>query len=251
MTDTAKPGTTPPAAGPQAGGSGTEAGGEKLIAGKFKTVEEAVEKGYLGLEQGYHDLGDKVAALTTLIENAVVPAGDPPPVNDGGAGGRSGGEGDPYGRDGGVDVTEFLSNPAKTLDEREEKLEKRLVKSMTSVVTNAMAVGDFKSRNPDLVAHEDLVQVMMKKTDPRKSVATRLENAGKMAREYIVKLKAEGQDPGAKPPGGTNYVEGPRGGQPPVKPTEEPQPEEGEAELAAYIRDRNNQMASHFGSEVK
>jgi len=146
-----------------------------------------------------------------------------------------------------LEVAEFLSNPNKALDAREASLEKRIGGVVKSVVTNALAVNDFRIQNPDLASHDKIVTAFVPETDPRKSVAQRLTDAGKLAREYLAKVAADGKDPGHKPPVG-EHVEGPRGGEPPRRavPGDE-NVEEGEKELADYIRERQARLTSHFG----
>src|SRR3990167_1610060 len=86
-----------------AAGSGSEGGNPpKLIAGKFKSIEEAVEQGYMGLEKGYTELGEKVGALTRILEAALeapVPSAN---VRQAGT--------DPHGR--GTPATDEEINPA-------------------------------------------------------------------------------------------------------------------------------------------
>ena len=241
-----------PGTGPASEGS--KPAGEKLIAGKFKTLEDAVEQGYVGLEKGYHELGEKVTALTRVLEAALTADPNPGPPN---AAPDRGGYVDPYGRnpnpqDGRINPADFITDPNKILDEREGKLLEKVGRIVTDVVGNTFAVNEFKSRNPDLVKHEKLVRAYMPDTNPRDSIANRLEEAGKKAREYLASIRAGDNPPGRTPQAG-EYVEGPRGPgiYAQVPQTNEAAEKAEEEELAAYITERNADMASHFGVSVK
>jgi len=249
MSEIKKPEINQGGTGPQ--GDGT-AGAKKKIAGKWDTLEEAVEQGYVGLEQAYHRQGEELATIKRLLEEVVAqgPTANPgaPAIDiDQGSGKVS----DPYGR-GAVDTADFLVNPQKYLDERDAKLEKRLVKVVGDSVSGAMAVGDFKAANPDLAKHERIMRTFMGETDPRKSIPDRLIDAAKMAREWLAKVKTEGKDAGGPAPKGDGYVEGPRGGDPARRVATPEVAEEGtEEELAEYVKERQMDIASHFGPVEK
>ena len=239
------------------GGGGPQddvtAGAKKKIAGKWDTIEQAVEEGYVGLERAFHAQSEELSSIKRLLEEVVAqgPAANPgaPAIDiDQGSGKVS----DPYGRGGDIDTTEYLVNPQKVLDEREAKFEKRIVKVVGDTVNGAMAVSDFKAQNPDLAKHERVMRTFMGETDPRKSIPDRLKDAAKMSRVWLAKVKAEGQDPGGKAPTGDGYVEGPRGGDPTRRAADPVTAEEGtEEELAGYIKERQMDIASHFGPVEK
>ena len=249
MPEIKKPEINQPGAGPQSDGT---AGAKKKIAGKWDTLEEAVEQGYVGLEQAYHRQGEELATIKRLLEEVVAqgPIANPgaPAIDiDNGSGKVS----DPYGR-GTVDTADFLVNPQKYLDERDAKLEKRLVKVVGDSVSGAMAVGDFKAQNPDLAKHERVMRTFMGETDPRKSIPDRLKDAAKMAREYLAKVKAEGQNAGGPAPKGDGYVEGPREGDTGRRAPDPVVAVEGtEEDLVDYIKERQLDIASHFGPVEK
>lgn len=232
---------------------GTNQGGKKKIAGKWDTIEEAVEQGYAGLEKGFGEMKQQIANLVTVIETAMTP--DPnnpgsPHVDTSGQDGRNTEGG--YGRPGDVNAADFLVNPNKYLDEREQRLEAKITKIVGNAVNGAMAVGDFKSANPDLVIHEKIVRTFMADLDPKRPLSERLAEAGKQTREFLARVKA-GDGQGGTPPKGNQYVETPRGDNPPGAPPagsdNQPQTKEDEEkELADYIRDRQKRTASHFGA---
>src|SRR3990167_1165484 len=129
-----------------AAGSGPE-GGKKKIAGKFDTLEQAVEEGYTGLEKGYQQLSEKVGALTKVIEAALTADPGAPPED---RGQRSGGD---YGRgaadDNKINPADFLSNPGAELDRRDERLLKGVVRIVTDAMAGREAVDEFKRSNKD------------------------------------------------------------------------------------------------------
>lgn len=273
------PGTTPAGSEPQDDGTGNPNNNPnpgappRLIAGKFKTVEEAVEHGYQGLERGYHQLSEQVGALTRVMEAALTPdprtggySRDPAvggvPIGSGGTG-----RGDDYGRrpdPDQVDAAQFLANPQQVLAQREERMLNRVGDLVGNVVANAMAVQEFKSRNPDLAPHERVVQTFMRDLDPRqyRTVGERLEQAGKMARNYLTSVRAGPHGvPNTVPQGGT-YVEPPTGNAAPAytppgaNPDGSPmggnlnpanQVSSEEKELLDYIAERNANLNASFG----
>ncbi len=249
MDSVKKPEINQGGAGPQGDGA---AGAKKKIAGKWDTLEEAVEQGYVGLEQAYHRQGEELATIKRLLEDIAAqgPTANPgaPAIDiDQGSGKVS----DPYGR-GDIDTADFLVNPKKYLDERDEKLEKRLVKVVGDSVSGAMAVGDFKAQNPDLAKHERVMRTFMGETDSRKSIPDRLKDAADMARKYLATIKADGKDAGGPAPKGDGYVEGPRGGDPAKRAPDPVTAEEGtEKDLVDYIKERQLDIASHFGPVEK
>ena len=249
---------------PAAGQPGNEAGNNtnqpKKYAGKYNSLEEAVELGYGGLEKGFNELNEKFANMTRLLEAAVAPQEPVPTVGAANYGQPYAPSGyvDPYGRNPAAPVpggnnaaVEFLMNPQAHLEAREQALLQKVGGAITSAVTNAMAVNDFKSRNPDLIKHEPLFRSFMNQTDPRKPVAERLEDAGKAVRQYIAQ---NFQAPANPPPAGNNYVEAPRGGQPPFIPgspaPSAPTGTEGEQELVDYLNSRNAIKAQNMGVGV-
>lgn len=236
----------------------------KLIAGKFRTVEEAVEHGYTGLERGYHQLSEQVGALTRVLEAAMTPSSDQGysrgPSNGGVPIGSAAGGPDAYGRrvnPEDIDAASFLTDPNKVFQQREERLLSKVGDLVGNVVANAMAVNEFKARNRDLVPHERVVQSFMRDLDPRQYRTTqeRLEKAGQMAREYLTSVRGGPSGVPNQVPQGDNYVEPPSGGQgnyTPPPPTGGPnQMSAEEKELLDYIAERNANLAANFGVGYK
>lgn len=265
------PGTTP-ATEPQAGGSTPNADGgtnppqKRLIAGKYETLEDAVENGIFGLENAYHKTREDIAKLTRVVELAVGGGQPPPPVDPRGGyapvgtGGRSSydqyGRGQPSPDD--VDPTKFLVNPGEVLREREARLMRNMASVVENVVGNAMVVAEFKRQNPDLAPHERIVSAFMRETDSTKDYASRLADAAKMTKEYLVTLRAANGGNMNPPPTGGNYVESPRGGGtggiPPIVPGGGGPPQqisEDEQELMDYIAERNQDISARFGVKTK
>src|SRR3990167_7741333 len=153
------PGGTPAASSdvPQLGDT-PQAVPEKLIGGKYKTIDEAV----IASDRGYHEVNEKLSKIVGVLEAAMqpqqpqygyqgVPVGQQPQQQ----------YADPYGRGQPVDTidpTAFITNPGKFLKERDDKLTGDIIRQVSGVVqevvTNAMAVGDFKSRHPEMIQHD-------------------------------------------------------------------------------------------------
>ena len=223
-------------------------GGKKKIAGKFDTIEQAVEEGYVGLEKGFHSLSENVSKLTKLMEAAMTT-----PIG-------SNNNQDPYQRSGrqiedpdAIDPAKFLLNPGEFLAKRDDKLAGRIVSQVVDLVGNMTAVNDFKAQNSDLSKHEKIVQAFMRDQDQRLPVRDRLEAAGKAAREYLKSLKVDlnADNPNRAPKGG-DFVESPtsHGLQSGVTQIQNNDASD-EKELVDYISERNRDMAEHFGAPQK
>lgn len=201
------------------GAAGDKGGqGNRKIAGKFDSLEEAVEKGYTGLETAYHETREEIGAIKQLLERAMTPIGS------------RGGRDDDYGndenyrrgrqqrdrddRDDDFDEAEFIASPKKILRRREEQLsrnlEDRVTRRNASMINNAAQVLRFQMQNPDLDEHENIVEGFYRKTDPNKSTYDRLKEAGKQTRQYIAKFKTgdDGDSGAGRSPEGDEYVEG-------------------------------------------
>ena len=265
------PGTTP-ATEPQAGGSNPTEGGaggttppKRLIAGKYETLEDAVENGIFGLENAYHKTREDIAKLTRVIEIAVGGGNQNPPVDPRGGYAPVGtagsqnygayGRGQPQPDD--VDPQRFLLNPGEVLRERETRMMRSMASVVENVVGNAMIVADFKRQNPDLAPHERIVSAFMRETDQTKDYASRLADAARMTKEYLVSVRAASGGNQNPPPSGGNFVETPRGGGPGYNPTPVPgggppqQVSEEEQELMDYINERNADISARFGIKTK
>ena len=221
-------------------------GAKKKIAGKWDTIEEAVEQGYVGLEKGYHELSEGLSKLTRVMEQAL--STPTAPI------GTRGNADDPYGRgrqtdEDDIDPAKFLTNPREVLDRRDAKLAKTIVTTVVDLMGNMNAVNQFKVDNPDLVKHEKLVKAFMNDTDRTKTTAERLTDAGKAARDYLKSLKVDLNAGKRTPaPGSDEYVEPPTQGGPRLPVPTKEEDAEGEASLVEYINDRNKAMAEHFGA---
>ena len=239
----AEPGTTPSATEPQKKEGSTE--GKKLIAGKFSSMEEAVEQGYVGLEKKVTEVNEKLSAVTKLLEDALT-APDP---NKSGtvAVGQAGSDNDsdPYGRyeEFKIDPAQFLANPGKVIKQVEDRAYGRAMRASADLIANAMVVQEFKSQNRDLIPHEPLVASFMGKTDPKKLLGERLEDAGTKTRAYLGKLKAEWTGD-SRTPSSSEYVEGPGGERTPAPKGDEGEPDE---TLASYVKNRHVEKSRHFG----
>lgn len=240
---------TPAAGQPQ--GNAASGTTTRKYAGKYDSLEEAVEKGYGGLEKGFNELNEKFANITRLLEAAVAPQEPVPTVGAQQYGQPINPYQDPYGRvspqpqNAAVD---FLMNPHAHLEQRDAALMQKVANVVSNTVTNAMAVADFKLRNPDLVKHEPIVKAFMQQTDQRKTIAERLEDAAKATRSYIAQ---NFQAPTNPAPSGDHYVEPPRGpvtSLPPGAPPPAPgNTTEDEQALVDFLNERNASKAQNMG----
>ena len=240
---------TPVAGQPAGNAAGTNA--PRKYAGKYDSLEQAVEQGYGGLEKGFQELNEKFANMTRLLEAAVAPQ-DPVPTVGAQQYGAPVQYADPYGR--GVQpnqnaAVDFLMNPQAHLEARDQQLMQKVANVVSNTVSNAMAVADFKLRNSDLVKHEPIVKAFMQNTDTRKTIAERLEDAAKATRAYIAQ---NFQQPNNPAPTGNDYVEAPRGpvtmlppGSPPMRPGSED--DEAAKAVTDYLNERNAMKAENFG----
>lgn len=275
MAEAQNPGTTGGATQPQGNEGNTNAGGgnqqgqqgqqKRLIAGKYENLEDAVENGIFGLEKAFHQTREDLAKVTRTLELALSGGpgnqGDPRAVPVGTAGGGYQ-RGDQYGRgrtqqqmeEDRIDPTQWLTNPEAILQQRDEKMLRRVAGVVENVVSNAMVVGDFKRQNPDLVPHERIVRAFMNETDATKPYADRLTDAAGLTRKYLTELRAANGGNQNPAPGGNNFTEfprggaGPQGGGPTVPGGVPPQQlAEDEKELMDYIQERNADISARFG----
>ena len=241
---------------------GAPASNEPLIAGKYKSVEDAIKAN----EAGYHDMSEKVGRLTQVLEQVLIGTNDQRqpggysqvPVGRSGYGPQSYTNGaDPYNRNPQqdpdyIDPVAFVTNPQEVLARRDQRMRQDIMNGVANVIQdtfgNMNAVNDFKRDNPELVKHEPLVRAMMDRTNPRDPVAKRLADAAIATRAY---LKGLGHDLGSQAPQGTNYVEGPNAGfqqqAPNANQPQQPAGDGTEADLSSYILERNNDYAAKFG----
>ena len=261
---------TPPASGAPEGQGGNageggnqpgQPGGKRLIAGKYETIEDAVEQGIFGMEKAFHQTREDLAKVTRILEHAVGnnrqpqppvdPRGGYAPVGSPGRGYDAYGRGAPPNDPDWVDPAQFIVNPSQYLAVRDQRILGKVANVVENVVYNAMVVAEFKRQHPDLIPHERVVHAFMNETDPSKDYASRLADAAHMTKEYLARVR----EPSNPPPTGNNFVEHPRGGASPNSqvPIGSPQPDnqsEDEKELYDYIAERNKDISARFGIKV-
>lgn len=249
---------------PGSDGAGDEGGqGKRKYAGKYDSVEDAVDKGIGGLEKGFHETREELGAIKNMLERALTPIGSRgqnDDYNDDGyrRGRQSRDEGDDF------DETEFIAAPKKTILAREAKLKKDiengLARKNQQMINNAAQILRWQMQNPDLDEHETLVEGFYKRTDPNKTVYERLKEAGKQTKAYLKKLKGDDGDDddrrnAGRTPDNDEYVEGSAGAGKGNKPKAGDDDDEGkgkpsdiygDSELAAEIEERRRFKASRF-----
>ena len=199
--------------------SGAAGSGEakKKIAGKYDSAEHGIESLDKGFTEGFHAMKEELGAVRQMLERALTSDAGTTEV------GTRGREDQGYtrgksGDDDEFDQVGFLSAPGKVLKEREGKQEARIVKALetrvANMITNASIVSRFQAKNSDLDEHEELVTMFMSKTDPRKELGSQLNEAAKLTRAYLKKMKgdsgsAEGDD--GRTTSNEEFEEGPTG----------------------------------------
>ena len=189
---------------PSTPGAGDEEGVKKL-AGKYDSLEHAIESLDKGFTANFHEQSERSSAIEKILERLV----------DGSTsiGTRGDDRNDSYARGYGrgddreFDSTRFLAEPGRVLHEREEKfreaMEKRTAAITGVIVSNSVTVLRFQMRNPDLDEHEGLVELFMRETNPRDPLGKRLNDAAKRTRAYLKEIKSKGTEitPGLTPEG--------------------------------------------------
>lgn len=219
---------------PQNSGSqgGEGEGEQKLYGGKWKTLEEAVDKGYSGLEKGYHETREEIGSLRRLIEERIPErqeaynseryvARSEPAADDKETANRA-------------ILSEFYSDPQgfknrlkrETLDEIEHG--KRRADEANQ------AYQAWATENPDVSAEIPLIDFYVRQQPTSLSPRERLNRATPAIREQLKRLRAP---QAATAPGPNDHVENP-GGQRQAAPAPQA-PASGESNLAAYIAERN------------
>lgn len=255
-TNDQNPGTSGAAgAGSDSGAAQTQ---NRKIAGKFNSVEEAIEAIAHNQDQMFNSTREEVGAVKQLLERMMVaPVGSRGDEGSYDQGYRRGPEAS---RDDDIDPTEFLTSPGKVLRAREAKLiqqiEERVNQRNSAMIANAATVLRFQAQNPDLEEHENLVKGFLQETNPNDQLSKRLKDAAQRTRTYLAKLK--GQDEGGHRESGRNpnadeYVEGvssgasdrQAGGQGSSGNSQAAAPS-ADDELMAEIEARRKQKASRF-----
>jgi hypothetical protein len=261
-----KPETTGANAQPQ-GNEGAGKQGKKYL-NKYDSIDDAVEKGIGGLEQGFHETRQQLKAIQDLLELAVNPQN---PSNQGGYSsvGSRGAEDrrGEYGRgeftiEDSIEPAEWITSPGKALRRVNEVREQRLMAGVgnfvNAAVAGAMAVSDFKRENPDLIEHEHIVSHFMKSTDPRLPVDRRLRQAAKDTKAYLTSLRRNGKksdDEAGRTPNNEEFVEEPTGGNEDLR-LEERASDDGSGNnkddtLDSYIAERRKSRQKHFAPPSK
>lgn len=251
---------------PGSGGADDKGGqGNRKFAGKYDSMEDAVDKGIGGLEKGFHETREELGAIKQMLERAITPIGSrgrDDDYNDDGYGrGRS--RQDP---DDDFDETEFIASPKRILKQREEKLQQKLEANLArrnqAMINNAAQVLRWQMQNPDLDEHETLVESFYKRTDANKPVYQRLKEAGQQTKAYLKKLKGEDSDDedrrnAGRSPNSDEYVEGSAGAGRGNKQSRSDEDDDagkdnspgsiyGDAELAQEIEERRRFKSSRF-----
>lgn len=200
---------------------------------KFKT-SEARDKAYLDLEKFSHDQAQRLADLEKRLDAQA--NSQPQPEQDQ----RSFTDLYPSRQQQDAGETELasrlLTNPSQVLREHGEYVRNQTMQQMHVYVQNMEMINRFKSDNPDLAKHEEIVGMFVKRQDQRLSPKQRLDKAIPEARAYLASIAKSGNtaQPSLDP---NTYVEAPAGqavtSTAPVKAASE------EDDLTEFIRERS------------
>lgn len=226
-------GTNPHNSNPQGEGQGS---GEKLILGKFKTVEEAVEQGYSGLEKGYHETRQEMRELRDLIESRL-PEPQYGQTQKDNFVPQGGDQRDPSTQF----LTRFYQDPLGTLEQYHQAKQQQQMevqsRAEAQAARNREALARWSEKNTDLQPYGDLLAFYVQQTDGRLSAETRLEQAAKKVRERVNELRGQSKQSGPKP---EDHVEPPSGGTPgQAQSKPQPQTQSSGSPLATLIAQRN------------
>lgn len=211
---------------------GASEGGEKLYGGKWKTLEEAVDKGYTGLEKGYHDTREELAAVRRLIEERLPERGEA--YNPSEQYVRRSEPADPEATNRAI-LSEFYSDPQGFKD--------RIKRETLTELENTRKQGEqlqgiynqWAGENPDISQEIPLIDFYVRQQSTSLSPRQRLERAAPLVREHIRRLRAPTP---AAAPGPNDHVENPGGGRAPAAPAK-PVVQSQEESLASYLAERN------------
>lgn len=172
--------------------------GSKKLAGKYENADAGVEALDRGMTEGFHSIKEELAAMRELFTQ-VGSRGNADYSDQGYNRGNANNGGEDADSD--LNAADLLANPGKVLSAREKRMilqsRRESAALAANLVANATTVVRFQMKNPDLDEHEELVTMMMSRTDPREPLAKRLNQAGKLTRDYLKKLgKDAGGDEG-------------------------------------------------------
>ena len=260
MADAGKPSITP------GSGADDKSGNQKRkIAGKYDTVEDAVEAIAGASDKNYHEVREEMGAIRQLLERGLAPVGS----RDRGYG-DSGDDDQGYRRgrrdedEDQIDTTDFLTNPGKHIKQREAKLKQQLQfqqgKIIQNMVANAATVLRFQMKNPDLDEHEKLVQGFLADTDERAPLNRRLDDAAKKTRAYLKSIKGDDDEDetrrnAGRKPNKDEYVEDAagagagKGADDEGANDDEAKNEDGaDTDLAGYVNERKHFKSARFAA---
>lgn len=214
----------------------------KLFFGKYKSIEEA-EQGYKELERGFHSKAQEAKQWKEIADRgtyvptstpANAPAATPP-------------------ADATNELTEFYANPAgwrkKIVSQTKEELRREQEENARQASETATRINEWGKRNPDLAKHGVLLETYVRRTDPRLSIESRLDQAAEETRAYLNELRGQGRtsqpDPNvADGDPGSSRESAPAGG----SGSSAPQPTSDESQLAAYAQERNRSRMKRPGT---
>lgn len=207
---------------PQDGGSE----GGKLYGGKWKTLEEAVDKGYTGLEQGFHKNSEEVAALRRLIEERIPEQAPYNPDNDYRAERPATEASREY-------LSKFYSDPVGFREEIKRETLQDLQRSQQEATKLQQIYFDWRTDNKDIGDDIALIDFYVRQQPTNLTPRQRLDRAAPFVREHVKRYKVS--QPAT--PTSDDFIEAP-GGQRKTATTAPTKPTSSEENLSSYLADR-------------
>ena len=202
--------------------------GGKLYGGKWKTIEEAVDQGYSGLEKGFHKQAEEMAAMRRLIEERLPEqAYNPQPVNDYREAEQANqGASREY-------LSKFYSDPVGFREEIKRETLNDLGKMQAEQAKLQQVFFEWKTENKDIGDELALTDFYVRQQPLNLTPRQRLDRAAPLVREHIKRYKA----PQSAAPSSEDHIEAP-GGQRQSAPAQQ-KPVSSEQEMAGYLAERS------------
>jgi len=140
-------------------------------------------------------------------------------------------------------ASRLLTRPSDVLREHAEMVRRETMREVQGELHAARAIDRFQMDNPDLVKHEDLVGLYVRKQPTNLSPAERLKRAAPEVRKYLASIAGSNQQPASQSLDPNTYVESPASGQS-AAPAAPAAPASQEDELSEWIKERAAIQAS-------
>jgi len=134
-------------------------------------------------------------------------------------------------------ASRLLTRPSEVLRQHAEMVRRETMREVQGELHAARAIDRFQIDNPDLVKHEDLVGLYVRKQPTNLSPAERLKRAAPEVRKYLASIAGSHQQSASQSLDPNTYVESPASGQS-AAPSAPAAPASQEDELSEFIKER-------------